>query len=234
MAVQEQFSINAKARPALGKGENRRLRRLGRVPAVVYGGKGGVLPLSLSHDELVHHLEKEAFYSHILTLNVEGDQQMVILRELQRHPSKPQVLHIDFLRVTADREITVHVPLHFVNEEICAGVKQQGGIISHLQTDVEVSCLPKDLPQFLEVDVSRLELGQSLHLSDIVLPEGLAIVALAHGEASDHAIVSVIKPRVVHEEAVVEEEAAEGEEAAVAEGDEAQKEGKEAEEGKKS
>lgn len=241
MATQE-FSISAQSRPTSGKGESRRMRRLGRVPAVVYGAGAEVTPLSIDHNEISHHLENESFYSHILTLDVEGKQETVILRELQRHPSKSQILHIDFFRVTADQEITVNVPLHFLNEEVCIGVKQQGGIVSHLQKDVEISCLPKDLPEYLEVDINDLELGHSLHLSDIVLPEGLTIVALTHGEASDHAIVSVIKPKVVLQEeeegAEAGDEAGEGESEGEGEGEgegEEKKEDKpESEDGKKS
>lgn len=235
MAMQE-FSISAQLRSTSGKGENRRMRQLGRVPAIIYGGGGEALSLSLAHNEILRHLENEAFYSHILTIDMDGKQEMVILRDLQRHPSKPQVLHMDFLRVTADQEITVNVPLHFLNEEACIGVKQQGGIVSHLQKDVEISCLPKHLPEYLEVDISQLELGHSLHLSDIVLTEGLTIVSLTHGEASDHAIVAVIKPKVVlqDDEAATEAETGEGEGAEKA-GDEVVKEGKaESEDGKKS
>ncbi len=231
----QEFSINAQLRSAAGKGENRRMRRSGRVPAVIYGGNGEAVSLSLDHNEVSHHLENEAFYSHILTMDVDGKEEMVILRDLQRHPSKPQILHMDFFRVTADREITVNVPLHFLNEETCIGVKQQGGIVSHLQKDVEISCLPKHLPEYLEIDISGLELGHSLHLSDVVLPEGLTIVALTHGGASDHAIVAVIKPKVALREDEAEAEAGEGEgegEGAEGAGDEAAK--AESEDGKKS
>ena len=164
------------------------------------------------------------FYSHILTINVDGKEETVILRDLQRHPSQPKVLHIDFLRVTADQKITVRVPIHFINEDTCVGVKLNGGIVSHLQTEVEIECLPKDLPEFIEVNIADLDLGQSLHLSDITLPEGAVIIALTHGEVSDQAIVSVIKPKVIQTE---EEIAIDSEATATAEGEEEQKSDKE-------
>ena len=212
--MQEQYEIKARPRARGGRCANRRMRRVGQVPAVVYGGGKAPLSLAVNHNELLQHLSNEAFYSHVLTLHVGGKYEKVILRDLQRHPSKTQVLHIDFLRVSEDQKITVHVPLHFINEDSCVGVKQQGGIVSHMQTDVEISCLPKHLPEYLEVDIADLGLGHSLHLSDLKLPEGIALVALSHGEASDHAIVSVIVPRVMEELGVRAEEAAEATEEA--------------------
>lgn len=204
--MEQQFEIEARLRARSDSNENRRMRKAGQVPAVVYGGSRPPVLLSLSHDELVRHLRNEAFYSHILTLKAEGKYEKVILRDIQRHPSKAQVLHIDFFRISEDQQIKVHVPLHFINEDICKGVKQQGGIISHMQTDVEVACLPKDLPEYLEVDVTDLSLGNSLHLSDLKLSEGISLVALSHGDANDYALVSVIMPRVAEvEEAVAEE-----------------------------
>lgn len=219
--MQKEFEISARPRDGAGKAVSRRMRGDGLVPAVVYGGKGEAVSLALKHSELVQHLEHEAFYSHILTLKVGARQEKVILRDLQRHPSEPRVLHVDFMRVTTDQRITMNVPLHFVNEDACIGVKQQGGLVSHLQTEAEVSCLPQDLPEYIAVDVEKLELGHSLHLSDVTLPEGVTLVALTHGEEADHAIVSVIKPRVA---ALEEEAAAEGEEQAE-EGAEEEQEG---------
>ena len=211
--MQQQFEIKAQPRDQSNSNANRRMRRTGQVPAVVYGGSRPAVLLSLQHNELMQHLENEAFYSHILTLKTKGKKEKVILRDIQRHPSKMQVLHVDFFRISEDQQIKVHVPLHFINEDICIGVKQQGGIISHMQTDVEVSCLPKDLPEYLEVDVTDLSLGHSLHLSDLELAEGISLVALSHSEVNDYALVSVIMPRI-----------AEAEEAAVEEGEEAQEE----------
>ena len=194
--MQQGFEIKVQQRDCSNSSANRRMRRVGQVPAVVYGGNRLPVLLSLNHNELIRHLENESFYSHILTLKSEGEDEKVILRDIQRHPSKAQVLHIDFFRISEDQQIKVHVPLHFINEDTCAGVKQQGGIISHMQTDVEVSCLPKDLPEYLEVDVAELGLGHSLHLSDLKLPQGISLVALLQGEANDYALVSVVMPRV--------------------------------------
>lgn len=212
--MQEQFEIHAQPREVVGRSANRRMRKTGQVPAVVYGGGKDPISLTVNHNELLQHLENEAFYSHILTLNVGRKHEKVILRGLQRHPSKIQVLHIDFLRVSEDQEITVHVPLHFINEDTCVGVKQQGGIVSHMQTDVEVACLPKHLPEYLEVDIADLGLGHSLHLSDLKLPKEITLVALSHGESNDYAVVSVIMPRVIEEiEPPTEEAEAEAAEA---------------------
>ena len=211
--MQKEFEISARPRDGVGKAVSRRMRGAGLVPAVVYGGKGEAVSLALKHSELVQHLEHEAFYSHILTLKVGARQEKVILRDLQRHPSEPRILHVDFMRVTTDQRITMNVPLHFINEDACIGVKQQGGIVSHLQTEAEVSCLPQDLPEYIAVDIEKLELGHSLHLSDVTLPEGVTLLALTHGEEADHAIVSVIKPRVAameEEEAAAEGQAEEG------------------------
>lgn len=218
--MEDQFEISAVARPGGGKGNSRRLRREGRVPAVVYGGSDKPASISLDSGELHRHLQHEAFYSHILSLKVNGKTERVVLRAIQRHPSKPVILHIDLMRIAEDQAITMNVPLHFVGEDVCVGVKTQGGIVNHLINDVEVSCLPKDLPEYVEVDISALELGASLHLSDIEPPPGVTLVALIHGEAADSAIVSVFKPRVQEEEEpepVEGEEAAEGEEEAEAE-----------------
>ncbi len=222
--MQNQFELNASLRSDTGRSAMRRLREAGRVPAVVYGG-GEPVHLSVQFNELIRHLEHEAFYSHILNLKVNGKEERVILRDLQRHPSKFQILHLDLLRIREDQEIKVHVPLHFAGQEECVGVKQEGGVVNHLQTDVEVSCLPKDLPEFIEVDIAQLNLGQSLHLSDIKAPDGVTLVALAHGEESDSAIVSVFRPRVIEEEEAAAEaaaDAAEAEEGADAEKDTAE------------
>ena len=207
--MQQEFEIKAQPRNQSNSSANRRMRKVGQVPAVVYGGSRPPVLLSLNHNELIRHLENEAFYSHILTLKAAGKNEKVILRDIQRHPSRVQVLHIDFLRISEDQQIKVNVPLHFINEDTCAGVKQQGGIISHMQTDVEVSCLPKDLPEYLEVDVADLGLGHSLHLSDLELPEGISLVALSHGEGNDYALVSVVMPRVTEAEGVVAQAGAE-------------------------
>ena len=201
--------MNAVVRDETGRHAIRRLRQAGQIPAVVYGG-GASRSLLIDANELAHHLEHEAFYSHILTLNVDGKKEPVVLRDIQRHPGKASILHIDLLRVSEDQKIKVHVPLHFIGQDECIGVKQEGGVVNHLQTDIEVSCLPKDLPEFIEVDISQLHLGHSLHLSDIAAPEGVRFVASSHGDEADIAIVSVFRPRVV-EEPVGEEQPAEEE-----------------------
>ena len=229
--MQKEFEISAQPRDGSGKAFSRRMRGEGLVPAILYGGTQGPVSLVLKHNELVQHLEHEAFYSHILTLKVGGKKEKVILRDLQRHPAQPRILHIDFMRVSTDKRITMNVPLHFINEDTCIGVKQQGGIVSHLQTEAEVSCLPQDLPEYIGVDIVDLELGQSLHLSDVTLPENVVLLALSHGEEVDHAIVSVIKPRVAALEEE-EEAAAETEEEAEAQAEEGQEENKEEPPGK--
>jgi large subunit ribosomal protein L25 len=151
--------------------------------------------LNLIHKDLIRQLNDEAFFTSILTLDIDGQKESVVLKDLQRHPAKLRVLHADFLRVSADTMITMHVPLHFINEDICVGVKLQGGNISHAATDIEVQCLPKDLPEFIEVDMATLETGHTVHISDITLPTGVSSTALALGEDHDQAIVTVHAPR---------------------------------------
>lgn len=204
--MKESFEINATVRTDMGKGASRRLRRTETVPAIIYGGDSDPQSISLTHNEIKHHLENEAFYSHVLTLNLEGKPEKVILRDLQRHPFKPVILHADFMRVDNKTQLTMNVPLHFINEENSIGVKQQGGLVAHLASDVEVACLASDLPEYLEVDLLNLELGESIHLSQIKMPKGVEVVALQHGEDHDLAIVSINKPRGISEEDEVAEE----------------------------
>ena len=194
------FSLDAEPRTDLGKGASRRLRRTGRVPAILYGAGVDPQNISLDHNKIRHDLENEAFYSHILTVNLEGKKQKVILRDLQRHPAKPVILHVDFLRVSDDQEISIHVPLHFIGEDVCHGVKMEGGQISHQITEVEVSCLPKNIPEFIEVDLTELHLGDSIHLSEMKLPEGTVLTALTHGEGHDQQVVNVHATKVAEEE----------------------------------
>ncbi len=198
------FEVQAEARTDEGKGASRRLRHAGKMPAIVYGGEKAPVSLTLDHNQFLRHLAEEAFYAHILTLNVGGEKQQVVLKDLQRHPtSDMKIIHADFLRVDADHEVSMTVPLHFVNEESAVGVKA-GGATSHLMTEVEVSCLPQNLPEFIEVDVANLELDSSIHLSELVLPEGVSLTALSHveeelaeGERSsyDQAVVNIHMPR---------------------------------------
>ncbi|WP_341707484.1 50S ribosomal protein L25/general stress protein Ctc [Halopseudomonas sp.] len=203
------FTLNAKARTDLGKGASRRLRRnADLVPAIVYGGDKAPQNVALEARELKKALENEAFYSHVISLSVDGKKEDVLLKALQRHPAKPVIMHADFLRVVAGHEVTVNVPLHFVNEDSCAGVKK-GGVISHTMTEVEVHCLPKDLPEFIEVDMAAVELDQIVHLSDLKLPKGVAITALAQGADHNLPVANVHAARVA-----ADAPAAEGEESA--------------------
>ncbi len=178
-----EFTLNAEARSDLGKGASRRLRRLAsQVPAVIYGGDKAPVSISLLAKEVAKLLENEAAYSHVIALTVDGAAETVVIKALQRHPAKGHVLHADFVRVVAGQKLTAHVPLHFLNQETSVGVKQQGGEVSHSAVEVEVSCLPKDLPEFINVDMANVEVGQILHMSDLVLPAGVELVALAHGK----------------------------------------------------
>ena len=186
------FELTASSREDKGKGASRRLRRLaGKVPAIIYGGKAKPESITLLHKDISHSLENEAFYSHIITINVDGKGQDVILKDVQRHPAKPIIMHVDFQRVSKNKKLTTRVPLHFINEESCVGVKMQGGQIAHLAIDLEISCLPANLPEYLEVDMEEVEMDQTLHISDIKLPKGVESVQLSHGEEHDQPIASV-------------------------------------------
>jgi large subunit ribosomal protein L25 len=194
--MSNEFTIEATTRNDLGKGASRRLRRLeNRVPGILYGADKAPTPISVLGKDLSKSLESEAFYSHILTMTLDGSPIQVVLKDLQRHPAKNNPIHVDFQRIDATHKLHMHVPLHFLNEDKCVGVKTGGGIISHLMNEVEVVCLPKDLPEYLEADVADLELGKSLHLSDIKLPSGVEIRALQMGADHDQPIVSVITTR---------------------------------------
>ncbi|HUH37671.1 MAG TPA: 50S ribosomal protein L25/general stress protein Ctc [Spongiibacteraceae bacterium] len=190
------YELNATVRADKGKGASRRLRRLGNeVPAIVYGSDIAPQMISLAHNELFHALEDEAMYSQVLTLKVDGKPQQVLLKDLQRHPSKPVILHADFMRISAAHAVTMHVPLHFLNEETCPGVKQGGGSINRNAVEVLVRCLPKDLPQFIEVDLGALQVGDILHLSNLNVPAGVELVELGRGADHDSAVVSILPPR---------------------------------------
>ena len=208
------FELTATSREDKGKGASRRLRRLaGQVPAIIYGGKKEPEAISLLHKDIAHSLDNEAFYSHIVTINIEGKGQDVILKDVQRHPAKPIILHVDFQRVSKDQKLTTRVPLHFINEDTCVGVKMEGGQIAHIMTDMEISCLPANLPEYLEVDMAEVALDVTLHISDITLPEGVESVALSHGEEQDQPIASVHMPKVIVEEEDLDDEAEEDAEA---------------------
>ena len=203
------FNITAEVRSDLGKGASRRLRHEGKVPAVIYGGESDPVSLTLDHDNLFHHLENEAFYSHILNIDVAGSKEKAVLKDLQRHPSKPIIMHADFMRVSEKEKLKMSVPLHFINEEQSPGVKK-GGLVTHNITEVEVQCLPKDLPEFLEVDLSGLDMEQILHLTDITLPAGVELIELLHGVDHNQPIAAIHKTRA-SKEAEEGEEAGEGE-----------------------
>ena len=163
------YVINAEVRTETGKGAIRRMRHAEMVPAILYGAGAAPVQLTITHKDIAKQLENEAFYSHILTVNVEGKEEQAVLKDLQRHPSKARILHLDLLRISASEKITMQVPLHFIGEDVAPGVKDAGGLISHQMSIVEIRCLAKDLPEFLEVDMSAVNLGETLHLSDIKL-----------------------------------------------------------------
>ncbi|MEW8042734.1 MAG: 50S ribosomal protein L25/general stress protein Ctc [gamma proteobacterium symbiont of Phacoides pectinatus] len=188
--MKELFEVEARSRGDMGKGASRRLRRTGQVPGIVYGAHKEPAMISLTHSEILLHLEHESFYSHILNLKVDGKGEQVILKDLQRHPAKPFIMHVDFQRVSAKEKIRLNVPLHFANEEDAPGVKM-GGVVSHHLTDIEVSCLPADLPEFIEVDVGAMEMGDIILMSGIKLPKGVELPALAAEDANDEPVVSV-------------------------------------------
>ena len=223
--MSDHFELNAEVREDLGKGASRRLRRLAdHVPAIIYGAGKDPQPLTLIRKDLEKQLENEAAYSQILSIKIAGGStEKAILKDLQRHPAKNRVMHADFLRVDDKVAIKVNVPIHFLNEDTCVGVKMEGGIIQHQETDIEIQCLPADIPAFIEVDMKDVEVGQIVHLSEVTLPEGVTSTALSLGEDHDLAIASVNAPRgsAEDDEAVVE--APEGEDAAedAADGDEA-------------
>lgn len=200
------FELMGERREGKGTGASRRLRRQGKVPAVLYGGAKDPVMLTFDHDAIYHHLENEAFHTSILTVNTDGTSDQAILRNVEMHPFKPRVMHLDFQRISATQKLHMPVPIHIVGEDVAPGVKQQSGIVSRLMTDVDVSCLPHQLPEFLTADISHLHIGESVHLSDLPLPEGVTITSLAHG-GEDLAVAAVAAVRVVEEE--VEEEAAE-------------------------
>jgi len=206
-----QFEIVAAARDLQGKGASRRLRRTGFIPGILYGAGKDPVNIQLEHNDVVKHTDLEAFYSHILTLSLPSGSERVVLKDMQRHPYKAQVMHMDFLRINEDEQLTMRIPLHFLNEEACVGVKTGGGVISHLMTELEIVCLPRDLPEYIEVDVAALDLGDALHLSDISVPDGVAITALVHGGDPAQSVVSVQLPRVEVEPEELEDEVGEGE-----------------------
>jgi large subunit ribosomal protein L25 len=194
------FTLNANGREDTGKGASRRLRRLaGEIPAIVYGGKKDPAQISLAHKDVAKALENEAFFSHIIGLVIDGKSEDVIIKDIQRHPAKTLIMHMDFFRVSKTTKLQTRAPLHFINEEACVGVKMGGGLIARSMTDIEISCLPKDLPEYIEVDMAEVDLGQTVHLSDIKLPKGVESVALSYGDDHDLPVAAVNKPKAVEE-----------------------------------
>ena len=187
------ITINAVKRDVKGTGASRRARRAGNVPGVVYGAGKGAVNLEMNHKELFLQFRHEAFHASILDLILDGKKESVLLRDFQMHPVRNTIQHIDFQRVSATEKIHVKVPFHFLNEDIAPGVKIGGGIVAHILTEADVSCLPKDLPEFIEVDVAALEIGDSVHLSEIKLPKGVEFVQLSHD--NDAAVAAIAKTR---------------------------------------
>jgi large subunit ribosomal protein L25 len=206
--MSQEFDLIAELREDQGKGASRRLRHEGKVPAIIYGAGRPPRMLAFDHNQVLQELEQESFYSSVLTIKVGDKSQAAIVKDIQRHPSKRQVLHMDFQRIVADEKIRMNVPIHFLNQEVAVGVKQGGGSVSHLMSDVEVICLPKDLPEYLEVDIANLGLNEMIHLSEIKLPAGVEIPELAQGPEHDHAVVSIHPTRARAEADEEEAEAA--------------------------
>ena len=192
------FTINAKSREDTGKGASRRLRRLtGEVPAIIYGGKKDAEKISILHKDITKALENDAVYSSIISLSIDGKAEDTIIKDIQRHPAKQIILHMDFLRVSKTTKLQTRVPLNFINEDTCVGVKLGGGLIAHTMTDIEVSCLPKDLPESIDVDMAEVDVGQIVHLSDLTLPDGVESVSLSQGTEYDLTVATVNKQKAV-------------------------------------
>ena len=220
----DDFDLIAEIRDDQGKGASRRLRREGKIPAIIYGADLPPRALAFDHNKVLKQTESESFYSSVLNVKVGDKNQAAIIKDLQRHPAKRQILHMDLQRIVEDEEIRMNVPLHVLNADTAPGVKE-GGKVSHLMSDVEIVCLPKHLPEYLEIDIGELELDGMLHLSDIKLPEGVEIPELQQGPEHDQAIVSIhiIKAAPIEEEEAEEAEAAATEEGAEAAADDGEK-----------
>lgn len=201
------FELEVEARDVFGKGASRRLRRKAdAVPAIVYGDEDAPQPITISHNSILRALENEAFYSHILTLSLKGKKQKVVLKDVQRHPYKPRILHLDFMRISDKKPITMHVPLHFLGQDVAPGVKMEGGTVTHHMVELEIKCLPQDLPEYLEIDLSEAPLDTVVHLSQVKLPKGVELLHPVHGADDDLPVVSIHKPKraEVEEETAVE------------------------------
>jgi len=214
-----EYELRGDVRETGGKSAARRLRREGMIPAVLYGAGKDTLAIKLNANDVHKRLENEAFYSHILDVKVGNEGTQAVLKALQRDPATDRVVHMDLLRVSSTQEITMHVPLHFLNEEVSPG-RKAGGVINHLLVDLEISCLPKDLPEYIEVDMAEMDIGDSVHLSELAMPEGVTLLAIAQDPEQDQPVVSIQHSQKFDEE----------EEALLAEGEEAE-EGEEGAEG---
>ncbi|RUO79623.1 50S ribosomal protein L25/general stress protein Ctc [Pseudidiomarina taiwanensis] len=220
------LTIHAEIRTDMGKGASRRLRRSDKLPAILYGAGQEPVALTLDHNKVNNMADHEVFYSQIINLVIDGESHEAILKDVQRHPFKPKLTHIDFQRVKRGEKLHTNVPVHFINEETAHGVKQEGGVIAHHIAQVEIKCRPRHLPEYIEVDVANLKLGETMHLSDLTLPEGVELVELSKGADHDQAVVSINAPRV---EAAAEEETAEEPSAEVPTAKESEAEDKDAE-----
>ncbi|EGN76409.1 ribosomal protein L25, Ctc-form [Idiomarina sp. A28L] len=186
------YEFKAEIRTDKGKGASRRLRLEGNVPAILYGGNADAVSLTLDHDKIINAADHEGFYSHILTLHIDGKKHQAILKDVQRHPFKPKITHLDFQRVSAKEELHTNLPIHFIGEE---AVKKAGGVVVHQMNEIEISCLPKDLPEYIEVNVEGLEIGDNIHLTQITAPKGVTFIELTRGEDHDPVLVTVSKPK---------------------------------------
>jgi large subunit ribosomal protein L25 len=197
------YELTAEKRETQGKAASRRLRRIeSKMPAVVYGAGKDPMSILIDHNQIYNALKNETFYSHILTLSINGESEKVVLKDLQRHASKPQVVHADFMRVSATEKLYMTIPFNFIGEDVAPGVKMDDGIISHLMNEVEIRCLPADLPEYIDVEVTNLGINETIHLSDLKPPKGVEIVALISGKEQDQPIVNIHK----HQEIVEPEE----------------------------
>ena len=202
------FELNAKARDVFGTNASRRLRRLDQVPAMIYGGDQDNEAVLLDHHEIMHNLEVEAFHSAIISLNTGSGSQQVILREVQHHRYRPRLVHVDFQRIKATERLHMKIPLHFEGVDEAPGVKVEEGIFSPLMTELDITCLPKDLPEYIEIDVSALGINDVIHLSSVELPEGVELTVVLH-EGEDPSVVTVMPPRTIEEEVLEAEDGVE-------------------------
>jgi large subunit ribosomal protein L25 len=216
--MSSEYLLNAETRSDLGKGASRRLRRLeNKVLGIVFGGTKEPTPITVAMNEIVKLTENEAFFTSLVTLSIDGNTEQVVVKDMQRHPAKETIMHIDLMRIDANSKFTIHVPLHFINEDICLGVKESGGTIAHALNDIEVSCLPQDLPEYIEVDMALVNVGENIHISNLNLPAGVESIALMHGEDHDLLVSAVNAPRGGGDEETQDDGGEESSEAAPAE-----------------